>query len=70
MTGALAIAFGAFLLGTVAAELAGAANLGTATAFGQIAFAVAVVGLLLRRAGSGTRPTPAGAPPGPPTARR
>lgn len=67
---AVAIALGAFLLGTVVAELAGAADLGTAMAFGQIAFAIAVVGLLLRRAGSGTRPTPAGEPEGPPTARR
>ena len=34
---------------TGAAELAGAANLGTALAFGQIAFVVALVALLLGR---------------------
>jgi hypothetical protein len=34
---------------TAIAELAGAANLGTALAFGQIAFAIALVALLLRR---------------------
>jgi hypothetical protein len=65
----LAIAFGAFAAGTLIAELAGAANLGTAMTFGQIAFAIAVVGLLLRRA-PGTSPTSAGAAPGAPTARR
>lgn len=35
--------------GTLIAELAGAANLGTALSFGQIAFAIAVVGVLVRR---------------------
>ncbi len=44
----LAAAFGAFGLGVGLAELFGAANLGTAFAFGQIAFAIAVVVLLLR----------------------
>jgi hypothetical protein len=34
---------------TAVAELAGAANLGTALGFGQIAFAIALVALLLRR---------------------
>jgi len=40
---------GAFVLGTVAAELLGAANLGTALGVGQITFALAVVYVLLRR---------------------
>jgi hypothetical protein len=39
---------GAFAAATGVAELAGAANLGTALGFGQIAFAVALVALLLR----------------------
>lgn len=39
----------AFALGTAIAEVAGAANLGTALAFGQIAFAAALVAILLRR---------------------
>jgi hypothetical protein len=43
----LAIAGGAFALATAIAEVAGAANLGTAMTFGQIAFMIAVVGLLL-----------------------
>jgi hypothetical protein len=43
---ALAIAFAA---GTAIAELAGAANLGTALGFGQIAFATVLVVVLLRR---------------------
>jgi hypothetical protein len=34
---------------TVVAEIAGAANLGTAMSFGQIAFALAAVYVLLRR---------------------
>jgi hypothetical protein len=42
------VAVGAFALGSAVAGLAGAANLGTALAFGQIAFAFACVGLLLR----------------------
>ena len=37
-----------FLIVTAVAELAGAANLGVAAAIGQIAFAVALVTLLLR----------------------
>ena len=41
----LAVAFG---VATLVAELAGAANLGTAMAFGQIAFAIALVALLVR----------------------
>jgi hypothetical protein len=39
---------GAFAGATAIAELAGAANLGTALAFGQIAFAVALVATLVR----------------------
>jgi hypothetical protein len=42
MLGALAVA-------TVVAELAGAPNLGTALSFGQLAFALAAVFVLLRR---------------------
>ncbi|MEA2450080.1 MAG: hypothetical protein QOG63_2012 [Thermoleophilaceae bacterium] len=42
------IAAGAFGLGVGLAELFGAANLGTAFAFGQIAFALCCVALLLR----------------------
>jgi hypothetical protein len=44
----LLVASGSFALGVVAAELFGAANLGVAFAFGQIAFAIGCVGLLLR----------------------
>jgi hypothetical protein len=45
----LALMLGALVAGTVVAELAGAANLGTALTFGQIAFALAAVFVLLRR---------------------
>lgn len=45
----LAIALGAFVLGTALATAAGAANFGTALAFGQIAFALALVYVLVRR---------------------
>jgi hypothetical protein len=45
----LAIMVGAFVAATVVAELAGAANLGTAMSFGQIGFALAVVFVVLRR---------------------
>ena len=38
-----------FLAVTGLAELLGAANLGTAAAFGQIAFAIGLVYVLLRR---------------------
>ena len=51
------IPLAAFALGTVVAELAGAANLGTAMTVGQVAFAIAVVAVLLRR-GGGPRPGP------------
>ena len=47
--GDLTIVLGAFVLGTVVAEIFGAANLGTALTFGQIAFAAALVYVLLRR---------------------
>lgn len=40
---------GAFALGTIVAGIAGATNLGTALAFGQMAFAVALVFVLVRR---------------------
>ena len=39
---------GVFAAATLIAELAGAANLGTAMAFGQIAFTIALVALLVR----------------------
>jgi hypothetical protein len=45
----LALMVAAFVVATVVAELAGAANLGTALTFGQIAFALAAVYVLLRR---------------------
>jgi hypothetical protein len=48
-TGAqISVLVAAFAGAAVVAELAGAANLGTALAFGQIAFALALVGLLAR----------------------
>jgi hypothetical protein len=43
------IVVGAFAGGTLIAELLGAANLGTAMSFGQIAFAIALVYVLVRR---------------------
>jgi hypothetical protein len=45
----LAIMVGAFAAVTGIAELAGAANLGTALAFGQMGFALALVYVLLNR---------------------
>lgn len=45
----LLIVAGAFAGGTVLAELLGAANFGTALAFGQIAFAIALVAVLVKR---------------------
>jgi len=45
----LAIIIGAFALSAAVAGLAGAANLGTALAFGQMGFAIAVVYVLVRR---------------------
>jgi uncharacterized membrane protein (DUF485 family) len=44
----IGVVLGAFAAGTLVAELAGAENLGTAMAFGQIAFALALVAVLLR----------------------
>jgi hypothetical protein len=41
--------FGAFVLVSALAGALGAVNLGTALAFGQIAFAIAVVYVMLRR---------------------
>lgn len=45
----LALMVGAFVLASALAGALGAANLGTALAFGQIAFAVCLVYVLLRR---------------------
>jgi hypothetical protein len=45
----LVLMLGAFAAATLVAELAGAPNLGTALTFGQIAFALAAVFVLLRR---------------------
>jgi hypothetical protein len=45
----LTIMLGAFVLGSALAGALGAANLGTALAFGQIAFALALVYVLVRR---------------------
>jgi hypothetical protein len=41
--------FGAFVLASAVAGALGAANLGTALAFGQIAFAATTVYVMLRR---------------------
>ena len=48
LLGQIAIVLAAFAGGALVAELAGAENLGTALAFGQIAFALALVAVLLR----------------------
>jgi hypothetical protein len=45
----LLLMVGAFVLASAIAGALGAVNLGTALAFGQIAFAIAVVYVLLRR---------------------
>ncbi len=45
----LLIMFGAFILASALAGALGAANLGTALAFGQMAFAASVVYVLLKR---------------------
>ncbi len=45
----LLMMFGAFVLASALAGALGAANLGTALAFGQIAFAATTVYVLLRR---------------------
>jgi hypothetical protein len=44
----IALLAGALAAGTVVAEIAGATNLGTALAVGQIAFVVALVAVLVR----------------------
>ena len=54
------IAVAAFAGGAVVADLAGAANLGTALGVGQITFAIAVVYLL--REGIARAPLPPAAP--------
>jgi hypothetical protein len=41
--------FGAFVLASALAGVLGATNLGTALAFGQIAFAIATVYIMLKR---------------------
>jgi hypothetical protein len=45
----LAILVGAFAAGSALAAALGAANFGTALSFGQIAFALALLWVLLRR---------------------
>jgi hypothetical protein len=45
----LALMLGAFLAGTLVAELFGASNTGTAMTFGQMAFAATLMYVLLRR---------------------
>jgi ABC-type methionine transport system permease subunit len=45
----LATMFGAFVLASALAGALGAANLGTALAFGQMAFAASVVYIMLKR---------------------
>jgi hypothetical protein len=45
----LAVMIGAFVVASALAGLFGATNLGTALAFGQIAFAAATVYVMLRR---------------------
>jgi len=45
----LAVILGALVLATLIAEIAGATNFGTALTFGQMAFAGALVFVLLRR---------------------
>jgi len=45
----LALMLGAFVIVTLVAQAAGAANLGTAMSFGQIAFALAAFYVVFRR---------------------
>ena len=45
----LALLLGAFVAGTLLAELFGASNTGIALGFGQLAFAAMLVFILLRR---------------------
>ena len=49
MSGDLGLMFGAFVLASALAAALGTANLGTALAFGQIAFAVSVVYVMVKR---------------------
>lgn len=49
MIGEVLTLLGAFAGATSVAEIAGAANLGTAATFGQLTFAAVLVGLLTRR---------------------
>ena len=49
MVGDLVIVFGSFVAARALAAALGAANLGTALAFGQIAFAASTVYVMLRR---------------------
>ena len=45
----LALILGAFVVGTLVAEAAGAPNLGTAMSFGQIGVALAALYVVLKR---------------------
>ena len=45
----LALMVGTFVVVTLVAELAGAANLGTSMSLGQIAFAIVAVWVVVRR---------------------
>lgn len=47
----LLLAVGVFVVITTTATVAGAANLGTAATFGQLAFVVALVALMARPSG-------------------
>jgi hypothetical protein len=47
--GQLALLVAAFVIATLVAELLGAANLGTALTFGQLAFAASFVYLIAKR---------------------
>lgn len=48
MLRATAILLGVFAIATIVGELAGAVNLGTAATFGQLAFLVALVYVIVR----------------------
>ena len=62
----LLILLAAFAAGTLLAELAGARNLGAALAFGQLAFGLALVVVLVRRPQTRPARTAAGPPARPP----
>jgi hypothetical protein len=49
MARSVAIMFGAFILASALAGALGAVNLGTALTFGQMAFAIATVYVIVRR---------------------